>query len=154
MVCEGIDLLVILIGLCGPDIKNVFFLKPGKGKVSQTLYNPHLAADKTLSEHILFLHALSGCDTTSAFFNQGKLKFLKVMQKNNKLQTVIDAFKDPHAHQGEMAEAVNVFLMALYGKGHETSLNDLRYRQYVSSSYKSKTNIVSLPPPKLLHNIH
>lgn len=154
VVGEDIDLLVILIGLCSPDIKNVFFLKPGKGKVSQTLYNPHLAADKTLSDHILFLHAMSGCDTTSALFNQGKLKFLKVLQKNNDLQPVIDAFKDPHAHQDEIAEAGNVFLMALYGKGHETSLNDLRYRQYVSSSYKSKTNIASLPPTEAAARQH
>lgn len=137
---------MILIGLCSPDIKNVLFFKPGKGKVSQTLYNPHLAADKTLSDHILFLHAMSGCDTTSALLNQEKLKFLKVLQRNNDLQPVIDAFKDPHAYQDEIAEAGNVFLMARYGKGHETSLNDLRYRQYVSSSYKSKTNIASLPP--------
>jgi len=146
VVGEDIDLLVILIGLCSPDIKNVFFLKPGKGKVSQTLYNPHLAIDKTLSDHILFLHAMSGCDTTSALFNQGKLKFLKVLQKNSDLQPAIDAFKDPHAHQNEVADAGNVFLMALYGKGHETSLNDLRYRHYISSSYKNKTNIASLPP--------
>lgn len=31
--------------------------------------------------------------------------------------------------------------MALYGKRKETSLNDLRYSQYLSSSYKSKTSI-------------
>lgn len=30
VVREGIDLLVIFIGLCRPDIKNVLFLKPGR----------------------------------------------------------------------------------------------------------------------------
>lgn len=62
VVGEDIDHLEIWIGLCSPDIKNVFFLKPGKGKASQTLYNPHLAADKTQLDHKLFLHAMSGCD--------------------------------------------------------------------------------------------
>jgi hypothetical protein len=35
--------------------------------------------DKTVADHILFLHAFSGCDTTSALFNQGKMKFINVL---------------------------------------------------------------------------
>lgn len=116
VVGEDIDLLVILIGLCSPDVKNVSFMKPGKGKVSQAIYDPHLS-NKTLSDLVLFLHAMSDCDTTSALFNQGKLKFSKVLQKNTDLVAVIDTFNDPRAHQDEIAQAGNMFLMALYGKG-------------------------------------
>ncbi|MEX5543925.1 hypothetical protein, partial [Pseudomonas poae] len=80
---------------------NVFFLKSVRGKVSHTLYNHHLTADKTQLDHILFLHAISGRDITSALFNQGKLKYFKVLRKNDNLQPLIDAFKDTHAHQDE-----------------------------------------------------
>lgn len=37
VVGEGNDLMVILIGLCSPNIENIFFLKPGREKVSQIL---------------------------------------------------------------------------------------------------------------------
>lgn len=32
-----------------------------------------------LKEYITLLHAVSGCDTTSAFYNQGKLKFITIL---------------------------------------------------------------------------
>lgn len=75
---KDIDYLVILIGLCIPHTKNVFLLKQIKGKVIQTLCNPHLAADKTLSDLKLFPHVMSKCDFTFALFIQEKMKFIKV----------------------------------------------------------------------------
>ncbi|CAG9833794.1 unnamed protein product [Diabrotica balteata] len=92
---EDADILIILTPLeMAPSNEHVTVLGedidllPGKGKVSQSLYNAHLTAEKILLNHILFLHAMSDCNTTSALFNQGKLKFLKVLQKNKDLQLV------------------------------------------------------------------
>jgi hypothetical protein len=74
---EDIDLLIILIGLCNSP--NVYFLKPGKGNISLKIYSPMSAVDRTVAKHILFLHAMRGCNTTSALYNQGKVKFLKIL---------------------------------------------------------------------------
>uniref|UniRef100_A0A6P7GZV2 Uncharacterized protein LOC114342698 n=1 Tax=Diabrotica virgifera virgifera TaxID=50390 RepID=A0A6P7GZV2_DIAVI len=94
---------------------------------------------------------MSGCDITSALFNYRKLKFLKFLQKNTNLQPTIEAFKDPNAHQDEIATAGNMFFMALYGRKKETSLNDLRYRKYVSLSYNIRPTFPHYPLPNLLH---
>ena len=34
------------------------------------------AAKEFVTDHLLFIHAWSGCDTTSAIFGQGKLTYM------------------------------------------------------------------------------
>ncbi|CAG9832124.1 unnamed protein product [Diabrotica balteata] len=139
--------------MCSGECPYVTLQSQEKERFRKASTTPYLAAEKILLDHILFLHAMSGSDTTSALFNQGKLKFLKVLQKNKDLQSLIESFKYPNLSQDEIATAGNRFLTALYGK-KETKLNDLRYKQYVSSSFKNKTNISSLPPSEAAARKH
>lgn len=147
IVGEDIDLLVILIGLC--KYANVFFLKPGKNKVSAAIFSPTDAlSEAIIADNILFLHAMGGCDTTSALYNQGKLKFLHTLRKNSYLAHSIKVFKDSNATQNMVADAGERFLVSLYGYTGKTvpSLNHLRYVSYIKSAFKHKVNIASLPP--------
>lgn len=78
---EDIDLLVLLIALI-PEENNIKFLKPGKGKTENQIYYTHKAQKiKGIKRSILLLHAISGCDTVSCFFNVGKLKHFKLLKK-------------------------------------------------------------------------
>ncbi|KAI5735084.1 hypothetical protein M8J77_013977 [Diaphorina citri] len=124
LVSEDVDLLVILIGTRSPS--NVYFLKPGRGKVVPVLYHPQTTIETSLAEHILFIHAISGCDSTSALFNQGKVKALRTVVKNPDLLPYIRRFLDPASTTREITEAGERFLVVLYGGNHETtSLNKL-----------------------------
>lgn len=38
-----------------------------------------------IADNLLFLHAFSGCDTTSAAYNMDKLKFLITLEKHPEL---------------------------------------------------------------------
>lgn len=78
IVGEDIDLLVILIGRTLFYDQEIFFRKVGKGNVKTEIYSSK-SFDKypNSKRHILFLHALSGCDTTSALFKKGKKNFFK-----------------------------------------------------------------------------
>ncbi|GBM40097.1 hypothetical protein AVEN_246006-1 [Araneus ventricosus] len=49
-----------------------------------------------IRENILFLHAFSGYDTTSARFRQGKKKFINVLN-STELQQVVNIFRDENA---------------------------------------------------------
>lgn len=74
-VVEDIDLLVVLTAKAR-DHENIFLLKPARGKIAEMLYSTQsLKYKEAVGKNILFLHAIGGCDTTSALFNQGKLKF-------------------------------------------------------------------------------
>lgn len=68
VVGEDVDLLVLLMALSTRS--NIYFLKPGKGKTLQEIYSTQSIIHKIAADNILFLHAISGCDTTSALFNQ------------------------------------------------------------------------------------
>ncbi|CAG9762405.1 unnamed protein product [Ceutorhynchus assimilis] len=129
-------LLVLLIGLC--KTANVLFLKPGKNKVSSVTFSPTDAiSDILIADNILFLHAMGGCDTTSALYNEGKLKFLHTLRRNPYLADSIKLFKESNATQNMIADAVENSVIA--------QSFDI-YVCYNKSAFKLKANIASLPP--------
>ena len=153
IVGEDVDLLVIMMDLQTPP--NVYFLKPGRGKAPQLLYHPGSAVEKSVANYMLFLHAMSGCDSTSALFNQGKVKFLKTLSTNLDLESYITKFTDPSAHPKEITAVGEKFLIALYGGNHPTTtLYKVRYKQYVTSAYKASANTASIPPTEAAAQQH
>lgn len=127
IVGEDVDLLVIMMGL--NTSPNVYLLKPGKGKAPQLLHQPQSAVKQNLAKHMMFLHAMSGCDSTSSLYNQGKTKFLKTLSKHPELEETVGKFLDPSAQPMAIAAAGEKFLVALYGANHlTTTLNALRYK--------------------------
>lgn len=67
------DFLVLAVALAEPTA-DAWLFKPGTTRISPKAYRTELLQDALGAdhEHILFLHAVSGCDTTSALFLQGK----------------------------------------------------------------------------------
>ncbi|KAF2886942.1 hypothetical protein ILUMI_19231 [Ignelater luminosus] len=76
------DLLVILPA-SAPLSPKIYMLKPGKSRLDNVVYS-HLNFKffQVSNDNILFLHAFSGCDTTSSFIGKRKLKLLKATLKN------------------------------------------------------------------------
>lgn len=92
---EDVDLLVLLTAKAR-KIPNVYLRKPGRGNKEDVFYSPQsLQYSDAVAKSILFVHAFSGCDTTSALFNQGKIRFLKTLVKNPTLTDAIQVFDDP-----------------------------------------------------------
>jgi hypothetical protein len=157
VVGEDVDLLILLTALSTRS--NIYILKPEKGKNSQQIYSTKCIIDKTATDHILFLHAFSGCDTTSALFNQGKMKFINVLRKNPDLNEIIQVFKNPNADPEIIAKAGECVLLELYSYSNvkskkSMSLNNYRYACFTTSAFKSKFNIASLPPTEAAARQH
>ncbi|GBM87699.1 hypothetical protein AVEN_223660-1 [Araneus ventricosus] len=81
VVGEGIDLLVLLTGLA-PMKENLYSRKCGKWTTPDVLYSTTSFKYK-FSRMILFIHAFSGCDTSSAQFGHGKTKFCFLEKKTD-----------------------------------------------------------------------
>ncbi|CAH1101605.1 unnamed protein product [Psylliodes chrysocephalus] len=109
---------------------NVYLLKPGKGKAPQMLYQSQSAVKQNIAKHMMFLHAMSRCDSTSYLYIQGKTKFLNTVSNYPDLEETVGKFWefwDPLAQPTAIAAAGEKFLVALYGANHlTTSLNALR----------------------------
>ena len=54
--------------------------------------------------YLPFLHAISGCESTSALYNQDKTKVVKLFQKKNQVSKYMDVFYK-FSPQDEVAEA-------------------------------------------------
>lgn len=147
VVGEDIDLLVLLTALARP-LQNVYFRKPGKGKIVEKIYSPRsLKYSDVVANNILFLHAFSGCDTTSCLYNKGKVKFFNLLQKNKSLSESIQIFKDENANSEDIICAGEEFLVALYRiNNDDVTLNALRYQHFIKSIVKNKFTLASLPP--------
>ena len=86
---EDIDLLIILSQLSSNKKHNVYQLKYNQAANKYVYYSPDRANYPSLNSVVAFLHAFSGCDTTSSFFKVGKTKIfelysLKILLSSNR----------------------------------------------------------------------
>ena len=58
-----------------------------------------------VKDHILFIHAVTGCDTTSAPYGKGKKSFLNQILKSKMLQFLSMTMQGIWAEQNEVGEA-------------------------------------------------
>lgn len=132
---EDVDLIIILLTLTTDD-SQIIFKKPGKGSTETRSYSIQNLRQQFKVElpYILFVHAIGGCDTTSAIFQQGKIKHLKTVQA--------------HPHE-EILRAGEEYLLKLFKAPANTkTLNYHRYdvfRKTVASS-KKIVKLSRLPP--------
>ena len=134
LVGDDTDLLVLLLHhfsqIAPTTSNNVYMYRPA----SDTVINIRsllLRLPAEISNNILFLHAVSGCDTTSSIAGIGKTKFIKSLMKNNNIidGKDIDAFYDSNVSP----DRLYVFGMWYIGflcdpKGKNDSFESIRLR--------------------------
>lgn len=152
VVANDTDILVLLIALANNN-HAIYMLEPGNVKKPQKMFNiselQH--AFKDIKDIILFLHAVSGTDTTSAIFKKGKKLVYKILSSNTNLNRKVRLFYEPSVTPDEIASVGDDFLLALYNGKKCKSLNELRYLLYckLATSKQNKRDpfdLSSLPP--------
>lgn len=142
-------MLVLLTALTPPH-REIYFLKPAKGTVSAKMYS-NKSLEQTLpmcKKHILFLHALTGCDTTSAFYKKGKNKFAKLFENRTDLQDAAIIFTDENADVTNILQSGILCILALYGAPkNQENINNFRYQSFLKATSKNTSvNLASLIP--------
>lgn len=75
-----------------------------------------------MSDLVLFAHAVSGCDTTSAIFKEGKATtWKKIADSNEELKNELRRFNEEHLSKADAMQIGDKFLLKLYGAKHETA---------------------------------
>ena len=110
-------------------------------------------------KNILFLHAFSGCDTVSSFFQYGKRKVLKMIQESKDDWDCLDIFLKTDPDKEELEKVGEKFILKLYGAKTCSSLDEFRYLKYMQRvSRKSITSadfqLESLPPTSAAAKFH
>ena len=100
-----------------------------------------------LVSYIIFVHAWSGCDTTSATFGQGKTGLLKKLKESPDIQHISSLMIDSTASTEEIGVAGIRLFVHLYGAKQTDSLNNFRYMKLVEmTSCGKKVKPERLPP--------
>ena len=97
-------------------------------------------------QHLLFIHAWSGCDTTSAPFNLGKTKFLNKVRTKDELKALSTIMHRTDASAEEIGQAGITIFEICYGSKTGESLCKLRYRKYIDMCTKGDVQPERMPP--------
>ena len=155
VVGEDVDLLVLLTART-PTEKTIFFLKPGKAQHQSEIYtSKSLSSFAKCQNHILFLHAITGCDTTSAFYKRGKRTVFKMFEKQDLVECA-EVFQNCNSTQHEIIISGVRFLFSMYGAPKKTTyLDEHRYACFVKNTKnKKQVQLACLPPTSAAAHQH
>lgn len=83
------------------------------GKTVQNIVEKSSQLNKfTLQKNNLFLHAMTGCDTTSTFCGKGKMKIIKMLQKRTDLYNCTEISQQENCLRDVVVNAGTHFLLA------------------------------------------
>ncbi|GBN59697.1 hypothetical protein AVEN_155800-1 [Araneus ventricosus] len=98
---------------------DILMMKEGKGKVKDRFYiSKDLQNSNFVNNYkksILFLHAISSCDTTSWFYRKGKLQAVQLFNRSKYLQDFLETLNNPKSTYTDIERAGERFIIAFYG---------------------------------------
>ena len=161
LIGEDTDLLVLLLYYAQGDTMALYFKSDRtKPDGSFKVYDINRLKDilgHDLCSQLLFIHAMTGCDTTSRIFGVGKKSaFQKLVKGDPVLQSCANAFTIPN-QTTQIIEDLGCQVMSfLFGGKHAHSLDTMRYnilcKKVVSSS--SFVTPERLPPTESATKLH
>lgn len=102
------------------------------------------------------LHAFTGCDYTASFSRKGKIKPLKILEKDTRLQDIFAGLGSAESLSVEEIEEIEKFVCQLYGQKRLSSVNEARFELFQKKykvkateeklSFKNKLDGSYLPP--------
>ena len=141
------DLLVMLLALTISST-NMYMMCCRNPITIYSIHDIQQAIGET-SNYIMFLHAMTGCDTVSSIYRQGKRKAFNLVHKKKEFDQ-LDVFTNSESTHTEVKEAGEKFMLMLYDGSKFHSLDEFRhiaYKRAISKcSLKSTFQLESLPP--------
>ena len=116
-----------------PTMHADIFYVSGNGVLSARVMCSALG--KSMYECLPFIHAASGCDTTSAIYGIGKVKPFKLIESSEQYQKSLMLFGDTKSDLNDRNEFGIEFVMKMYTTQNYGSLEKLRYEQFTSFVY-------------------
>ena len=135
IVGQDTDFLLLIIALTTDAVDVYMLILVAKTESTEfTVVGNHW---KLLGKwRIIFIHAVTECDTTSAPYRLGKIAPFNKLNKNSELQKHVAIFKHYNASADKVAAAGEYFLVAVYVGSDKDSLDSLRYRKYMRTIAK------------------
>lgn len=119
IIAEDTDILVLLIYFWNTEMAEILMRSEAKKGCEEKVHDIAQLAqglDRNIVKHLLFVHAWGGCDTTSATFNHGKSKVLKIVEKGRQdVLNICSVFDNSNASKEDIGKAGIQLFGILYG---------------------------------------
>ena len=157
VVVDDTDVLVLLMYHWKQSMAEVYFLSEvKKNMMAWKICDLVTKVGQVITSHLLFLHAWTGCDTTSATFGHGKTSLLKRIEESKEIQQLSSLISEHSATAEQTGEAGRRLFVITYGGKQEDSLNNLRYTKFMEmvSSSKASLDPQTLSPTERAAHYH
>lgn len=160
VVGEDSDLLILLLNYSSDCQFSLQFRSDvQRQKSTSPVYDIHLIRQvlgPNMCMYLLFLHAFTGCDTTSHIHGIGMSTAFKKLMNSDELQNVAEIFCKEDRTQAEIEDAGKKAILLLYGCRKDETLQELRYRVFKEKVASSKTFVKPerLPPTESAVKYH
>lgn len=160
LVGDDTDLIVLLCYHASLQSHDLFFCpEPKKNTKKRRVWN--IKATKQLlgpeiCQHILFLHAVLGCDTTSRLYGIGKGASVKRFQTSSAFREQAKVFNAHSASAHDVVDAGEKALLIIYNGKATDTLDSLRYQRFCEkvASKSSHVKPQALPPTSSAAEYH
>uniref|UniRef100_A0A8C4Q7P4 HTH OST-type domain-containing protein n=1 Tax=Eptatretus burgeri TaxID=7764 RepID=A0A8C4Q7P4_EPTBU len=157
LIGEDTDLLILLLYYCETNNRGLYF-RSDKSTVP-TVYDVSemkQVLGSAMCSQLLFIHAFTGCDTTSCIFRVGKKSaFQKLANGESTIQTCANAFLLPKQANNVIEDHGSKAMAVMFGGKSTDSLASLRYNLLMKIvSAKSFVTPDDLPPTESSTKYH
>lgn len=158
LIGEDTDLLILLLYYAGTDNRGLYY-RSDKAKATK-VYNiseMKQVLGNDLCSQLLFVHAFTGCDTTSRIFSVGKhTAFQKLVDGEATIQSCANVFLHPHQDRKAIEDHGTRAMAVLFGGKSADSLASLRYNFFTKKLITAKAFVgpERLPPTESSTKFH
>ncbi|KAG5877242.1 hypothetical protein JTB14_019620 [Gonioctena quinquepunctata] len=146
---QDVDLAVLLVAKTQTN-RDILLVKPGRGKVKRSVYSSQqLQQELKMKDnaHLLFIHAFTCCDTTSAAYRKSNVGFLKKCQKSKIIQRAAEVFVSGSSSPDSIQTAGMMRIISWHGaSATEKSLNEFPYKSFIKAAANMKPDLSTLSP--------
>jgi hypothetical protein len=156
VVATDTDILVTLVYHVSDCHIGEFMLLDSKQTKLISIKAVHKSSGSIGAKRLPFVHAVSGCDSTSSLYGHGKVIFYKKLATATEFSNQKDTFGSISSSYLNIVEAGMPILTAVYGRKANDSLDRLRYLQYFSLTATSSVRLrpERLPPTNRAATFH
>ncbi|KAK3092613.1 hypothetical protein FSP39_004972 [Pinctada imbricata] len=156
---EDTDLLVLLINRFDPNSENDILFYSERRTKDHKVWNIRKASSvlpREICRNLPLIHAITCCDTTSRVFGIGKTHAIKKFIQTPALNSSATMFLDVNASKANIASAGESIVCSLFAGMPSETLNQLRYRKFVTKtvSWTSFIQVHELPPTAAANHFH
>lgn len=115
----------------------------GGGQIEDVKTSSSFQRGDLVRKNIIFLDGISGCDTTSAPYNKGKLKIMQILENNQQIAEWVQLIQQRNADTDVASTEESFFIWLYGGKKTDTLIDDVRHECYLKDLRKSKSNVIA-----------